>query len=109
MTTIKEILDKFDAPNRCSEKFESVDIGNYTFDDADSDRTGYLMEFTNKENPEVFLRINDDGGIIKHIRELGDDTVDVTSWRMGKKANKQFLSEQFKPIPKHIRKAFLKK
>ena len=82
MTIIKEILDKFNAPNRYSEKFESIDIGNYTFNEAYSDRNGYIMEFSSKKNPGTFLRINDDRGIMKLVKEIDDDTVDVTSWRM---------------------------
>ena len=105
MTTVKEILDKFNALFRYNpENVESIDIGNYTFDEAYVDKTGYIMEFINTSNPDVWLRINDDRVAILLIERINDDEVKVTSWRLGQKNSKNFPYEQWKPFPKNQRK-----
>ena len=106
MTTIKEIFDKFNSRYRYSEKFEKTDIGDYTFDKAYMDNTRFLMEFTSKENPDVWLRINDDRGIIRLIKKTDNRTVNVTQWLRGEKTNKEFPLEKFKPIPENRRTPF---
>lgn len=88
MTTVKEILDKFNTRFRYSKKVESIDIGNYTFDEGHVDNTEYMMEFTSKNNPDVWLRINDDKTAVIPIKKVDDETVEVTSWNRNGKFTK---------------------
>jgi len=104
MTKIKEILDKFNTRFRYSEQVENIDIGEYTFDEGYCDRTQYIMEFTSKENPDVWLRINDDMVAVILIKKVDDKTVEVTSWNRNGTFTKKFPLEQFKPFPQNMRK-----
>lgn len=104
MTTVKEILDQFNTLFRYTEKVESIDIGKYTFDEGHIDKTGYIMEFTNSENPDVWLKINDDNIAIVLIKKIDDETVEVTSWNRNGKFTKQFPANQYKPRPKDMQK-----
>lgn len=104
MTTIKQVLDKFQAKYRYSEKLENIDIGNYTFDEAHTDRTGFLIEFTSQSNPDVWLRINDDKGAVLLIQKVDDETVNITKWMGGQKSSKNGLLKYFKPTPVDMRK-----
>ena len=105
MTTVGEILDKFNAEYRYNpENVESIDIGNYTFNEAYIDDSGYIMEFINTENPDVWLKINDDRVAILLIKKVSDDEVQVTSWRMGEKYSKKFPYDEWKPLAKSERK-----
>lgn len=98
MTTIKEILDQFNSIYRYNpETIENINIGNYTFDEAYIDNTGYIMEFINTENPDTWLRINDDRIAILLIQKINEKEVQVTSWRMGQKHTKKFPYQQWKP------------
>ena len=36
---------------------KSIDIDDYTFDEACIDKTGHIMEFTSKKNQDVYLKI----------------------------------------------------
>jgi len=104
MTTIKEILDKFNTRFRYSEKVENIDIGNYTFDEGHCDTTKYIMEFTSQTNPDVWLRINDDRVAVVLIKKLDNQTVEVTSWNRNGKFSKQFPLDEYKPYSKNMRK-----
>ncbi len=104
MTTIKQILDKFNALYRYSEKVENINIGDYTFNKAYIDNTGYIMEFTNTENPDVWLRINDDRIAILLIQRINEEEVKVTSWRMDQKHTKNFPYKEWKPFTENQRK-----
>lgn len=103
MTTVKEILDKFNALFRYSDKLENIDIGDYLFDKAYIDNSGYVMEFTSQTNPDVWLRINDDRMAVVRIKKVGDDTVKVTSWNPHGKFSKEFPLERFLPYPENRR------
>ena len=106
MTTVKAILDQFNAEFRYNEEnVESIDIGDYTFNEAYIDNSGYVMEFINTENPDVWLRINDDRIAIILIQRINDDEVKVTSWRMGQKNTKNFPYDDWKPYTASERKA----
>lgn len=106
LTTVKEILDQFNAEYRYNEEnVESIDIGDFTFDEAYIDNSGYIMEFINTENPDVWLRINDDRIAIVLIERINDDEVMVTSWRYMQKHTKKFPYEDFKPYAENERRA----
>lgn len=99
MTTVKDILDQFNALFRYNKKnVESIDIGDYTFDEAHIDESGYIMEFTRSKNPDVWIRINDDRIAILRIKRISDEEVNVTSWRYGQKHTKNFPYEDWKPF-----------
>ena len=83
MTTIKQILDQFDAGIRYSDKVENINIGKHTFNEAHMDETLYLMEFTNTENLDVWLRINDDRVDVLLYERLDKNRIKLTSWRGG--------------------------
>lgn len=104
MTTIKQVLDKFRAKYRYSEKLENIAVGSYTFDEAHTDRTGFLLEFTSQTNPDVWLRINDDKGAVLLIQKIDDETVNITKWMNGTKSSKTGLLKYFKPKPEDMRK-----
>ena len=97
MTTIKQILTQFNSKFRYNDQIESLDIGDYSFDKAYRDKTGYVMEFINTQDSNYWLRINDDSNSVLLIKKVSDDTVNVTSWRYGKKFVKDFPYDQFKP------------
>lgn len=104
MTTVKEILDKFNTLFRYTEKVENIDIGDYTFDEGHVDNSEYIMEFTSKNNPNVWLRINDDRIAVVLIKKVDDETVEVTSWNRNGKFTKEFPLENFHPYPKDRQK-----
>lgn len=87
MTTVKQILDQFTDKHweRYPDNVEDIDIGDYTFTDFERSKDGFIRTFTNKDDPNTILRINDDRVSIVLCLIQPDDTVKVTSWRMGKK------------------------
>ena len=106
MTKVKTILDQFNTLFRYSEKVENIDIGEYTFDEGYVDRTGYVMEFTSKLNPNVWLRINDDRISVNLIKKIGNGLVEITSWNPHGKFTKRCpLEQNFKPFPKDMQKS----
>ncbi len=96
MVKIKEILDSFKVPPdyRYSEEMENVDIGNHNFTDIEEKADGYILEFTNKDDPNTVLRLNDDRMNVLLLEIQGDDMVKATSWRMGKKFSKKFTRQE---------------
>lgn len=104
MTTVKEILDQFNALYRYGDAIEDINIGNYTFDEAYIDDSGYVMEFVNTNNPDAWLRINDDRLAVVLMEKVGDDEVNVTSWNRHGKMSKKFPLKDFKPFPKNRQK-----
>lgn len=95
MTTVKEVFDQFDVPDRYTDLVEGIDIGNYTFTDVHDSQDGYYTEFTSSENPNVILRIVHDRAIVTLFKILDKENVDVTSWRYGDKVNKVFPRKMF--------------
>lgn len=91
------------------DKFESIDIGDYSFDNAYMDNSLFVMEFTSKTNPDVWLRINDDRLSVIRIKKVSDDVVEVTSWNPHGKMSKEFPLEDFLPFAEDERKPFLTK
>ncbi len=104
MTTVKEILDKFNSVFRYPDIIENINIGEYTFDEGHTDNTGYILEFTGKSNPHVWLRINDDRRAVILIKKVDDKTVIVTSWNKNGKFTNEFPLENFHPYPKDRQK-----
>ena len=96
MTKVKEILDHFNLPpeDRYGDSVENVDIGNHTFTDMEEKGDGYILEFTNPQDPNTILRINDDRMSVLLLEILNKDDVQATSWRMGKKFSKKFTREE---------------
>ena len=104
MTTVKEVLDKFNAGHRYSETFENINIGDYTFDKAYIDISGFVAEFVNTDNPDVWLTINEDNSSILLVEKINEDSVNVTSWNRHGKMNKHLPSKKFRKIPKSRQK-----
>ena len=81
MTTINEILEKFNI--KYKEKFHETigktDIGDYTFTDIDTS-TPFIINFTDKNNPNILLRINEDRDNIVLFIKQPDNTVEATNW-----------------------------
>lgn len=70
--TVKEVLDKFNTRFRYTGQVENIDIGEYAFDEGHCDKTRYVMEFTSKTNPDVWLKINDNRVSISLIKKIDD-------------------------------------
>ena len=104
MTTVKDILDKFNSILRYPDVIENINIGEYTFDEGHTDNTGYVLEFTSNSNPDVWLRINDDRRAVTLIKKVDDETVSVTSWNTHGKFTKNFPIDSFKPYSSDRRK-----
>lgn len=73
---------------------ENVDIGNHTFTDMEEKYDGYVLEFTNKNDPNTVLRLNDDRMAVLLLEIRDDNKVNATSWRAGKTFNKTFTREE---------------
>ncbi len=97
MTTVKEVCDQFKIPerDRYSDLVENINIGDYTFTDMNDDMDLRVTDFTNKNNPNIILRINHDRAVVTLFKILNDTDVDVTSWRYGDKVNKIFPRTMF--------------
>ena len=97
MVKVKEILDQFKIPveERYPDEMENVDIGNHTFTDKRELDDGFILELTDKNNPNVILRLNDDRMSVVLLEVQNDNQVRATSWRMGKKFNNTFPIEMF--------------
>lgn len=84
MTTINEIFKKFNIKR--TEKFHETigktDIGNYTFTDIDTS-TPLIKDLTNKNNPDVLFRVNEDRDNMVLFLRQSDGTVKATNWVLG--------------------------
>jgi hypothetical protein len=98
MTTIEDLYNQFNVPakDRFSETVSGVDVGDYTFTDMDDDLDTYLTTFTNKDNPDVIVRIDNGRAIVNLLIILDDENVEVTSWRYGNKVKKVFPRKVFR-------------
>lgn len=96
MTTVREVFDQFDVPERYKDIIEDIDIGDYTFTDAKDNFDYFYTEFTSSENPNVILRMVHDRAIVTLFKIIDEESVDVTSWRYGDKVNDVFPRKMFK-------------
>lgn len=102
MTTLKEISEKLNVPeeNDFFLNMMDIDIGNHTFTDMKQhDEEGFLYLYSNKNDPKVKLLFNEDRAAVI-LYELQDDneTVKTTTWRMGKKFQKNFKKDDLNNI-----------
>lgn len=79
MTTVREVFDQFDVPERYTDIIEDIDIGDYTFTDVKDNFDGFYTEFTSSENPNVILRMVHDRAIVTLFKIIDEEYVDVTS------------------------------
>ena len=95
MTTINEIFKKFNIKR--TEKFQETigktDIGNYTFTDIDTS-TPFIKDFTNKNNPHILFRVNEDKDTMILYIEQPDKTVKATTWLL---RNNDKIQKTFPP------------
>ncbi len=85
MTTITEIFKKFNI-KRTEKFYETIgktDIGDYTFTDINTS-TPFITDFTNKNNPNVILRVNEDRDNMVLFLKQPDNTVKATNWVLGR-------------------------
>lgn len=95
MTTIKQVFDQFDVPanQRFHPKVESIDIGDYTFTDMNKPDP-FVWDFTSKDNPNIYLRLNEDRNSVVLFKLNDDDSVTATSWIHNEKITRK-LDEKY--------------
>ena len=89
MTTVKEIYNQFNVPDDQRMYPLDLDIGDYTFTDINKPDP-FVWDFTNKTNPDILFRIQEEKMFFRLYKKLDDGRVDVTTWRLGKKMHKIF-------------------
>ncbi len=81
MTTLKELSNQFNLNIKENSPMAKINIGEYTFTDMD-DSTPYIKKFTNKNNPNILLKINEDHDNILLFQRQPDNTVNATNWSL---------------------------
>ena len=89
MTTLNEIYNQFNIPEDERLNPPDFDIGDYQFTDMNKPDP-FVWDFTDKNNPNIMFRINEDRLAFTLYKKLNDKQVDVTTWRLGKKIHKVF-------------------
>ena len=105
MTTLRELskLKNDDSWNFPVDLLD-IDIGDYSFTEVKETHL-FIYLFTNKDEPNIALRYNDDRNCVLLYVLNDDDTVNVTSWVTGgykakmcliKKGLKNYLNDMGK-------------
>ena len=101
MTTLKEISNKLNIPQEYDffPNMMNIDIGNHTFTDVKQhDDEGFLYLYSNKNNPKAKLLFNEDRQAVILYELLDNNKVKATTWRMGKKFEKNFDKSELNDI-----------
>lgn len=96
MTTLKQIFDKLNIPQKQRVGPQNLDIGDYTFTDVDHSYD-FVWDFINKNNPHIVLRIHEDRGMVILYKEEGDK-VEATTWTPREKVQRTLDIELFNKI-----------
>ncbi len=99
MTTLRELskLKNDDSWNFPVDLLD-IDIGDYSFTEVKETHL-FIYLFTNKDEPNIALRYNDDRNCVLLYVLNDDDTVNVTSWVTGGyKAEDVLNKERFEKL-----------